>query len=68
MPDSRTTAETLTAALHQNEAMTERLARIDDAVAKLAHAMTGDRVQPSGRWGGTEEMLAYLTELANADA
>lgn len=46
-------ANVLEAALRQNEAKRQELALIADDVADLARALTGDNVQPSGRWGST---------------
>lgn len=54
--------DVLTAALRQHERMEQELALTADDVASLAQVLTGDRTQPSGRWGSTREMLAYLTE------
>jgi hypothetical protein len=54
------------AALRQAETAKGRIAVIESLVSDLAQAMTGDRVQPSGRYGSAEEMLRYLIEQAKA--
>ena len=50
----------LSLTLGKHEEQRLELWQIGEAVSALSKAITGDNAQPSGRWGGTLEMLAYL--------